>query len=119
MLATCGGADGRAHISTWNTALLEERSVVTYDGAPAQQIALLPHNLAITVGANDDTLRVWDLARNHLIQKDSDREQAIGSMVVSPDGNQVAVGRLDGSIEIGHIRPSGKIENYGGHHRKG
>lgn len=110
-----GGDDGAVRV--WDVAARTEKPGVKPTGHDqiVETVAFSPGGDVIVSGSNDDTLRVWD-ARTGAQKASINAGVTVMSVAFNPRGDRLAVGRIDGAIEIrdGHD-PNTVIGSFNAH----
>jgi WD40 repeat protein len=70
------------------------------DGEPVAEIALSANGKFLASTGDNGTVKIWSLATSESIAESSDNKHCIGSLVISPDGQTVAAGTVNGYIVL-------------------
>jgi WD40 repeat protein len=106
--------NGEIHLYDVSSAPGKElHALAAHDGG-ATAVAFLPDGKGLVSGGADKKLKLWDVAdkleEKATLQMPSDKPAAPSSLTITSDDATLAVGRLDGTIDLWNLPASSKAK---------
>ena len=78
--------------------LLADRDTETADSG-VTSVAISPDGRLVAAGSLDNTVRIWDVATGHLIERLRGHKDSVYSVAFTPDGEGIVSGSLDKTLK--------------------
>jgi hypothetical protein len=90
-------------------------ATLTGHESPVNAVAVTPDGDRIVSGANDDTVRVWDLDSGELLATLTGHETWVEAVAVTPDGDRIVSGSGDRTVRVWDLDSGELLATLTGH----